>query len=85
MWERILSAESTWKTLNQVAEENLWKEGLLIILIVALLQGLSSIASGESGHFSLFGAVYGATDYGSGPVFSYLHNFINRSVACWDG
>lgn len=46
MWERIFGAlRAPGKTLNQVAEENLWKEGLLIILIVALLQGLSSIAS----------------------------------------
>lgn len=46
MWERIFGALRTPKeTLHQVAEQNLWKEGLLIIIVVAILQGLASIAT----------------------------------------
>jgi hypothetical protein len=46
MWERIFGAlRAPGKTLNQVAEKNLWKEGLLIIVVVAILQGMSSLVA----------------------------------------
>jgi hypothetical protein len=46
MWERIFgSLRTPGKTFAQVSEQKLWKEGLLIVAIAALLQGLSSIAA----------------------------------------
>ncbi len=45
MWERIIGIlRSPVKTLRQTSEAELWKEGLLIVLLVSLLKWLSKLA-----------------------------------------
>ncbi|MGI6405274.1 MAG: hypothetical protein ACOX2E_02100 [Syntrophaceticus sp.] len=49
MWERIFGTISApGKTLHQAAEKELWKEGLLIVAAIAILQGLCDIATAGS-------------------------------------
>lgn len=46
MWERIFEAFSApVNTLRQAAEKELWKEGLFIIAVVAILKGLSEMVA----------------------------------------
>ena len=46
MWERIFEAFSApAKTLRQAAEKELWKEGLFIVAVVAILNGLSEMVA----------------------------------------
>ena len=48
MWERIIGViMSPRETLQQTAEAELWKEGLLIVLLVSLLKWLSKLAAPE--------------------------------------
>ena len=35
----------TWETLRQTAESELWKEGLIIILLTSVLKWLASLAA----------------------------------------
>lgn len=46
MWERIIGViKSPGETLRQTAEDQLWKEGLLIILLTSVLKWLSQMAA----------------------------------------
>jgi hypothetical protein len=46
MWERIFGALSApGKTLHKAAEMELWKEGLFIVAVVAILNGLSEMVA----------------------------------------
>ncbi|HBI26628.1 MAG TPA: hypothetical protein DDY25_02710, partial [Peptococcaceae bacterium] len=46
MWERIFEAFSApAKTLRQAAEKGLWKEGLFIVAVVAILNRLSEMVT----------------------------------------
>jgi len=48
MWERIIGViKSPGETLRQTAESELWKEGLVIILLTSLLKWLSQLAAPE--------------------------------------
>ncbi|MFY9141106.1 MAG: Yip1 family protein [Thermacetogeniaceae bacterium] len=48
MWERIIGViMSPRETLQQTAEAELWKEGLLIVLLVSVLKWLSKLAAPE--------------------------------------
>ncbi|HHY40011.1 MAG TPA: YIP1 family protein [Syntrophaceticus sp.] len=48
MWERIIGViMSPRETLRQTAEGELWKEGLLIILLTSVLKWLSQLAAPE--------------------------------------
>jgi len=48
MWERIIGViKSPGETLRQTAEAELWKEGLVIILLTSLLKWLSQLAAPE--------------------------------------
>ncbi len=46
MWERIFKTlAAPGETLHQVAEKNLWKEGLLLVLVIAILKGATQTAA----------------------------------------
>ncbi len=48
MWERIIGViMSPGETLRQTAESELWKEGLIIILLTSVLKWLSQLAAPE--------------------------------------
>ncbi len=48
MWDRIIGViMSPRETLQQTAEAELWKEGLLIVLLVSVLKWLSKLAAPE--------------------------------------
>lgn len=55
MWERIFGTlRAPGKTLNQAAENNLWKEGLLIVIAAAILKGISSVVAAGNMEFLLY-------------------------------
>jgi len=48
MWERIFgSLRTPGETLRQAADNKLWKEGLFVVLVIALLSALYNIANKE--------------------------------------